>query len=135
VSSCRFVFDCCRGLGSEGGRPANPRERRGGGALHVEHIADEFLQGFETVGQIAKPAVTIFGSARVDGDHPAYTAAVETGKRAAAGVAMIVVPIATPSARTTIIRRSLLPGFVGCSTSCCFHRKSSEALERTPCNR
>jgi uncharacterized protein (TIGR00730 family) len=49
--------------------------------LHAQQIADEFLQGFETVSEITKPAVTIFGSARVDEDHPAYTAAVETGKR------------------------------------------------------
>jgi uncharacterized protein (TIGR00730 family) len=48
--------------------------------LHVKQIADEFLQGFETVAEIAKPAVTIFGSARVREDHPAYKAAVETGK-------------------------------------------------------
>jgi uncharacterized protein (TIGR00730 family) len=57
---------------------------------HVEHIADEFLQGFETVGQIAKPAVTIFGSARVREGHPAYAAAVETGRRfAAAGFTVV----------------------------------------------
>jgi uncharacterized protein (TIGR00730 family) len=48
--------------------------------LHVKQIADEFLQGFETVAEIAKPAVTIFGSARVREDHPAYSAAVETGR-------------------------------------------------------
>jgi hypothetical protein len=48
--------------------------------LHVERIADEFLRGFETVAKIAKPAVTIFGSARVRQDHPAYQAAVETGR-------------------------------------------------------
>jgi uncharacterized protein (TIGR00730 family) len=49
--------------------------------LHVKRIADEFFQGFETVAEIAKPAVTIFGSARVREGHPAYMAAVETGKR------------------------------------------------------
>jgi uncharacterized protein (TIGR00730 family) len=49
--------------------------------LHVERIADEFLQGFETVAKIAKPAVSIFGSARVREDHPAYRAAVEAGRR------------------------------------------------------
>jgi uncharacterized protein (TIGR00730 family) len=49
--------------------------------LHVKRIADEFFQGFETVADIAKPAVTIFGSARVREGHPAYTAAIETGKR------------------------------------------------------
>jgi uncharacterized protein (TIGR00730 family) len=49
--------------------------------LHVERIADEFLQGFETVAKIAKPAVSIFGSARVREDHSAYQAAAETGRR------------------------------------------------------
>jgi uncharacterized protein (TIGR00730 family) len=49
--------------------------------LHVKRIADEFLQGFEAVAMIARPAVTIFGSARVRQDHPAYRAAVETGRR------------------------------------------------------
>jgi uncharacterized protein (TIGR00730 family) len=48
--------------------------------LHVKRIADEFFQGFETVAEIAKPAVTIFGSARIRDGHPAYKAAVETGK-------------------------------------------------------
>jgi len=48
--------------------------------LHIKQISDEFLQGFETVAQIAKPAVTIFGSARVREDHPAYKAAVATGR-------------------------------------------------------
>ncbi len=48
--------------------------------LHVKRIADEFLQGFEAVAMIARPAVTIFGSARVRQDHPAYRAAVETGR-------------------------------------------------------
>src|SRR5215217_6728961 len=47
--------------------------------LHVKQIADEFRQGFETVAEITKPAVTIFGSARVREDHSAYKAAVATG--------------------------------------------------------
>jgi hypothetical protein len=38
---------------------------------HVGRIADEFRQGFEAVDRIPKPAVTIFGSARVhEGDRP-----------------------------------------------------------------
>jgi uncharacterized protein (TIGR00730 family) len=49
--------------------------------LHVKRIADEFFEGFEAVADIAKPAVTIFGSARVREDHPAYASAVETAKR------------------------------------------------------
>src|SRR4029450_8882497 len=48
--------------------------------LHVKRIAEEFFQGFDTVAKIAKPAVTIFGSARVREEHPAYKAAVEAGK-------------------------------------------------------
>jgi uncharacterized protein (TIGR00730 family) len=38
---------------------------------HVNRIAEEFRQGFEAVDRIPKPAVTIFGSARVrEGDLP-----------------------------------------------------------------
>jgi uncharacterized protein (TIGR00730 family) len=54
---------------------AEGRER-----LHVKRIADEFLEGFLTVARISKPAVTIFGSARVGESHPAYRAALETGR-------------------------------------------------------
>ena len=43
---------------------------------HVARIADEFLEGFEAVSELAKPAVTIFGSARVAEDNPYYAAAV-----------------------------------------------------------
>ena len=48
---------------------------------HVAKIADEFLEGFEAVSAIAKPAVTIFGSARVGEDNPYYAAAIDVGKR------------------------------------------------------
>jgi uncharacterized protein (TIGR00730 family) len=48
--------------------------------LHVKRIADEFLEGFLTVSRISKPAVTIFGSARIHESHPTYRAAVETGR-------------------------------------------------------
>ena len=33
--------------------------------LHARQIGDEFLLGFDTVADLPKPAVTIFGSARV----------------------------------------------------------------------
>jgi len=46
----------------------------------VARIADEFRAGFEHVAQIDRPAVALFGSARVDDDHPAYVAARETGR-------------------------------------------------------
>jgi hypothetical protein len=48
---------------------------------HVARIADEFFEGFEAVSMLAKPAVTIFGSARVRDGHPYYAAAVEVGRR------------------------------------------------------
>jgi uncharacterized protein (TIGR00730 family) len=48
---------------------------------HVRRIADEFRMGFEAVESIGRPGVTIFGSARIDQDHPDYAAAM----RAAAG--------------------------------------------------
>jgi uncharacterized protein (TIGR00730 family) len=40
---------------------------------HVSMIAQEFRDGFEAVDKIDRPAVTIFGSARVPEDDPAYT--------------------------------------------------------------
>ena len=48
---------------------------------HVARIADEFFEGFEVVSTLTKPAVTLFGSARVRDDHPYYAAAVEVGRR------------------------------------------------------
>ena len=48
---------------------------------HCARIADEFYRGFTTVAKIDRPAVSIFGSARIDDTHPAYLAAVEVGRR------------------------------------------------------
>ena len=50
-------------------------------AREVQMIADEFRAGLERVALIDRPAVTIFGSARVGHDHPAYVAALETGRQ------------------------------------------------------
>jgi uncharacterized protein (TIGR00730 family) len=47
---------------------------------HVASIADEFRRGFEAVEKIPKPAVAIFGSARLREDDPAYPAARATGR-------------------------------------------------------
>ena len=49
--------------------------------LHVQQIADEFYEGFNTVADLPEPAITIFGSARVGEDHPVYAEAREVGKR------------------------------------------------------
>jgi uncharacterized protein (TIGR00730 family) len=49
--------------------------------LHVDRIADEFFEGFDAVADIAHPAVSIFGSARVREDHPDYEAARDIGRR------------------------------------------------------
>jgi uncharacterized protein (TIGR00730 family) len=48
---------------------------------HVAMIAREFRDGFEAVDKIDRPAVTIFGSARVPEGDPAYTKAREVARR------------------------------------------------------
>jgi uncharacterized protein (TIGR00730 family) len=57
---------------------------------HVARIAEEFRSGFELVEAIDRPAVTIFGSARVGEEHPVYGQARELGRRFA-GVGFAVV--------------------------------------------
>jgi uncharacterized protein (TIGR00730 family) len=66
-------------------------ERREGDlAGHAERIAAEFLEGFEAVERIGRPAITVFGSARVHEGHSSYTAAREAGRRLAeAGFAVV----------------------------------------------
>jgi uncharacterized protein (TIGR00730 family) len=67
-------------------------ERRDDGDLRAdaEQIGREFLEGFEAVARIDRPAVTIFGSARVgEGDEP-YEAARDVARRfAEAGFAVV----------------------------------------------
>jgi uncharacterized protein (TIGR00730 family) len=46
----------------------------------VARIAEEFRAGFERVALIDRPAVALFGSARVTESHPAYAAARETAR-------------------------------------------------------
>jgi uncharacterized protein (TIGR00730 family) len=66
-------------------------DRRDGDlAEHVARIASEFRQGFEAVERIGGPAVSIFGSARVAEDHPAYVEARDVARRLAeAGFAIV----------------------------------------------
>jgi uncharacterized protein (TIGR00730 family) len=47
---------------------------------HTQSIADEFLAGFEAVERIDRPAVSVFGSARIHEGSAAYDAARETGR-------------------------------------------------------
>src|SRR5918992_1010041 len=47
---------------------------------HVSLIAAEFREGFEAVDRIKKPAVTIFGSARVREGDPPYERALEVAR-------------------------------------------------------
>jgi uncharacterized protein (TIGR00730 family) len=57
---------------------------------HVAMIAREFRDGFEAVDAIGGPAVTIYGSARIGADDPAYERAREIGRRFAdAGFAVV----------------------------------------------
>jgi len=51
---------------------------------HVRLIAEEFREGFEAVDRIDRPAVTIFGSARIREGDPVYEQARETARRFAA---------------------------------------------------
>ena len=46
----------------------------------VREIDAEFRTGFETVNRIDRPAVSIFGSARIGPDDPAYRGATATGR-------------------------------------------------------
>jgi uncharacterized protein (TIGR00730 family) len=46
----------------------------------VQTIAAEFREGFEQLARIVKPAVAVFGSARVPEGDPAYDGARETGR-------------------------------------------------------
>jgi uncharacterized protein (TIGR00730 family) len=56
----------------------------------VSLIASEFLAGFQEVQRIDRPAVTIFGSARVREGSPTYAAARETARLfAEAGLAVV----------------------------------------------
>ena len=48
---------------------------------HVDRIADEFFEGFDAVAEIAHPAVSVFGSARVSEAHPDYELARDIGRR------------------------------------------------------
>jgi uncharacterized protein (TIGR00730 family) len=47
----------------------------------INRIAEEFRQGFEAVDRIPKPAVTIFGSARVSEGDPPYEQARAVARR------------------------------------------------------
>jgi uncharacterized protein (TIGR00730 family) len=66
-------------------------ERRDGDLEgHVARIANEFREGFLAVERIDRPAVTVFGSARVGEAHPAYRQAREVSRRLAeAGFAVV----------------------------------------------
>jgi hypothetical protein len=56
----------------------------------AERIGNEFLQGFLAVERIGKPAISVFGSARVKDDDPVYADAREVGRRIAeAGFAVV----------------------------------------------
>jgi len=57
---------------------------------HTARIAEEFREGFDAVDEIDRPAVSIFGSARVREGAPAYDQARATAKRfAEAGWAVV----------------------------------------------
>jgi uncharacterized protein (TIGR00730 family) len=57
-----------------------PHETRGELHAHTERIAEEFYEGFEAVARIDRPAVSIFGSARVAEGSMPYESARATAK-------------------------------------------------------
>ncbi|MBW3593115.1 MAG: TIGR00730 family Rossman fold protein [Actinobacteria bacterium] len=58
--------------------------------LRLARIGEEFRTGFETVEHVPSPTVSMFGSARVRENHPAYAAAREVARRfAEAGWAVV----------------------------------------------
>jgi uncharacterized protein (TIGR00730 family) len=59
-------------------------------AADARRIGDEFLEGFEAVARIDRPAITVFGSARIHEDSEEYAEARETGRLLAeAGFAVV----------------------------------------------
>jgi uncharacterized protein (TIGR00730 family) len=59
-------------------------------AGHAERIGEEFLEGFTAVERIGRPAITVFGSARISADHPVYDQARTVGRELAeAGFAVV----------------------------------------------
>jgi uncharacterized protein (TIGR00730 family) len=66
-------------------------ERRDGDLVgDAERIGQEFLEGFEAVERIDRPAITVFGSARIREDNPIYAEAREVGRLLAeAGFAVV----------------------------------------------
>ena len=57
---------------------------------HAEEIGQEFLEGFVAVERIDRPAITVFGSARLGEDDPVYAAARDVARRLAeAGFAIV----------------------------------------------
>ena len=55
-------------------------QRDGEVERHVAAIEEEFRRGFQAVNRIDRPAVSVFGSARLSPDDPAYGFAVATGR-------------------------------------------------------
>jgi len=56
----------------------------------ARRIGDEFLEGFIAVSRIDRPAITVFGSARITEDSPEYAEAREVGRLLAqAGFAVV----------------------------------------------
>ena len=89
-----FVRDASLNRAARTGRPTQdeeflnlprPQPAEAGLFTHTDpwrvlRIMGEFVEGFDTLAELREPAVTIFGSARVDEDDPIYGATVETAR-------------------------------------------------------
>ncbi|MBC8318634.1 MAG: TIGR00730 family Rossman fold protein [Desulfobulbaceae bacterium] len=54
---------------------------KAGDSWRLFKIMSEFVDGFDSLASVTKPAVSIFGSARTSEDDPNYQLAVEVGRR------------------------------------------------------
>lgn len=54
---------------------------KAGDSWRLFKIMSEFVDGFDSLASVTKPAVSIFGSARTKEDDPSYQLAVEVGRR------------------------------------------------------
>ena len=60
---------------------------------HLAMIQDEFRRGFAAVDEIPRPAVTLFGSARVSEGEAAYDQARECGRLLAEAGFAVSIPV------------------------------------------
>ncbi|MFQ5538409.1 MAG: TIGR00730 family Rossman fold protein [Gemmatimonadota bacterium] len=104
-------------------------ETIGKDAWRIFRIMGEFVEGFEEMSRVG-PAVSVFGSARVKEDDPAYTLCVETARRLGeAGFGIITG--GGPGIMEAANRGAKLAGVpsVGCNIELPFEQKTNSYVD------